>query len=448
MDAKVYTRGMPPTPLSRPSHRVVIVGGGAGGLELAAQLGRAHGPDCITLIDPRPFHIWKPSLHEAAAGTLDIHQEGLSYLMLAHMCDFTFVLGHMQGVDRARQTINVGAVPDAQGVPIIPERALPYDTLVLAIGSVSNFFDTPGAAEHAVTLDTTENAEQFRLTMLKAMIQVDQAKVHDPTARLNLTIVGGGATGVELAVELHEAGQVISAYGLPSFRPDRDLAITLIEGADRILAGLPEKLSQAAHARLGELGIKVETGRKVSAVTANSVKTADGAEFPALLCMWAAGIQGPQVLAALDLSLNRLRQLEVNERLETADPHVLAFGDCAAAPWSGHGCVPARAQAAHQQACYLMRKISSRVRMQPEPAAPFVYRNHGSLVSLGQGAGVGSLMGKLAGRGLFVSGTLARFMYMSLHLMHCRSVLGIWRTMSLMLARMLMRRTRPRVKLH
>lgn len=439
---------MPPTPSSRPLHRVVIVGGGAGGLELAAQLGRTYGPECVTLVDVRPFHIWKPSLHEAAAGTLDIHQEGLSYLMLAHLCRFKFVLGCLQSVDRAHQTINVGAVLDSDGQPVIPERAMPYDTLVLAIGSVSNFFDTPGAAEHAVTLDSTENAEQFRLTMLKAMIQVDQAKVHDPTARLNLVIVGGGATGVELAVELHEAGHVISAYGLPSFRPERDLAITVIEGAPRILSYLPEKLSRAAHARLTELEIKVETGRRVSEVMARSIKTSDGAEFASNLCMWAAGIQGPQVLATLDLPRTRIGQLEVNERLETSDPHVLAFGDCAAAPWKNHGTVPARAQAAHQQAAYLARKIGTRIRYQPEPTAPFTYHDHGSLVSLGQGAGIGSLMGKLAGRGLFVSGTLARLMYMSLHLMHHRVVLGVSRTLSLALARMLMRRTRPRVKLH
>jgi NADH dehydrogenase len=435
-------------PFHAPPHRVVIVGGGAGGLELAARLGRAHGPACVTLVDERPFHIWKPSLHEAAAGTLDIHQEGLSYLMLAHLCRFSFVLGRMQRVDRSNRTVSVQSVVDAAGVPIIPERALPYETLVLAIGSVSNFYGTPGAAEHAITLDSTENAEQFRLTLLKAMIQVDQAKVHDPTARLNIVIVGGGATGVELAVELHEASHVIGAYGLPSFQPERDLSITILEGAPRILAALPEKVAHAAHARLAELGIKVQAGRRVAEVTAQAVRTDDGTQFDAHLCLWAAGIQGPSVLRALDLPVNRIGQLEVNERLETPDPCVLAFGDCAAAPWKGHGAVPARAQAAHQQATYLARKIGLRIRALPEPSAGYVYKDHGSLVSLGQGAGVGSLMGKLAGRGLFVSGTLARIMYMSLHLMHHRALLGIWRTACLALGRVLLRRTRLRVKLH
>jgi len=279
-------------------------------------------------------------------------------------------------------------------------------------------------------------------------MQVEQAKRHDATTRLNLVIVGGGATGVELAVELHEAGHVVSAYELSNFNPDQDLAITLVEGAPRILSALPEKISRAAHARLTELGIKVETQCRVSEVTSHSVKTADGRQFDADLCMWAAGIRGPSILSTLGLPLNRLGQLEVSAYLETPDPHVLALGDCCAAPWTHDRVVPARAQAAHQQANYLTRKLTARIRDAKEPAQPYVYRDHGSLVSLGQTGSVGSLMGKLAGRGLFVSGTLARLMYMSLHLLHYKAVIGIFCTISLAMARLLMRRTRPRVKLH
>jgi NADH dehydrogenase len=439
---------MPTTRPSHPPHRVVIVGGGAGGLELAAQLGRVHGPACVTLVDVRAFHIWKPSLHETAAGTLDIHQEGMSYLMMAHRRRFSFVLGRMTSVDRGQRIINIDQVTDDDGEIVLPARAVPYDTLVLAVGSIANLQGTPGAAQHAVALECTKTAERFRLTLLKAMIQVDQAKPHDPTASLNVVIVGGGATGVELAVELHEAAQVLGAYGLPSFRPDRDMTITLLEGADRLLTSLPEGLARANHARLTELGIKVQTGCKVTEVTATSVKTAEGAEFPAGLCLWSADIQGPAVLAALDLPMNRCRQLEVDQRLETGDPRVLAFGDCAAVPWREHATVPASAQAAHQQAAYLVRKVGMRIRGLPDLAHPFVYRDRGSLLSLERGRGLRGLLGKLAGRGLFVSGTLARFMYMALHLSHHRVALGTCHTLSLALARMLMRRTRLRVKLH
>ena len=192
---------------------------------------------------------------------------------------------------------------------------------------------------------------------------------------------------------------------------------------------MPEKISQAATARLTELGIRVETSCRVAEVGADAVLTADGRQFPARLCMWAAGIQGPALLADLGLPLNKLGQLEVNERLETSDPHVLALGDCCAVPWRDGRSVPARAQAAHQQADYgqeARRPPARRARARGALRLP----DHGSLVSLGQDAGVGSLMGKLAGRGLFVSGTLARLMYMSLHLMHHKAVLGFSRTAS------------------
>ena len=339
------------------------------------------------------------------------------------------------------------AVADPQGQEVLPRRELGYDTLVLALGSTSSFFNTPGAAEHAVTLDSTENAEQFRLTMLKAMVLVDQAKVRDPSARLDLVIVGGGAAGVELAVELVEASHVVSAYGLPNFRAERDLAITLVEGAPRIPSALPEKISQAATARLTELGIRVETSCRVAEVGADAVLTADGRQFPARLCMWAAGIQGPALLADLGLPLNKLGQLEVNERLETSDPHVLALGDCCAVPWRDGRSVPARAQAAHQQADYLVKKLAARLRGAPSRGA---LRLPGS--RLAGVAGAGRRRGQpdgQAGR----TGTV-RKRYTGTPDVHepapdaPQGGAGLFAHRFLALARLLMRRTRPRVKLH
>src|ERR1700712_5401827 len=116
---------------------VLIVGGGAGGLELACKLGRKWGPERVALIDTGLFHIWKPSLHEVAAGTLDIHQEGLSYQMLAHDNSFTFIYGPMEGLDATAHEVVVGAVADP-GVEVLPQRRIAYQQLVLAIGSVSN----------------------------------------------------------------------------------------------------------------------------------------------------------------------------------------------------------------------------------------------------------------------------------------------------------------------
>ena len=433
----------------RALHKIVIVGGGAGGLELAAKLGRQFGPAHVTLVDQSDSHIWKPSLHEVAAGTLDIHREDLSYFMLARDCGFTFVLGEMKGLDRQGRTVQLKAVHDDHGNPVLPDRSVPYDTLVLAIGSKSNFFGTPGADEHAIALDSTAQAERFRLRLLHEFVTLNRRKAQADDGVLDIAIVGGGATGVELAAELVEACASLVFYGLNALDPRRDIRITLLEGAPRILSALPEKMSATAQRLLEERGIRIHTSVKVTRVNERSLLDSDGREYPADLCVWAAGIEAPAMLATLGLETSRNHQVVVDDRLQTADPSIFAMGDCAHAPWTGEARpLPARAQVAHQQATYLKAMLASRIRGECAPAQPFRFRDYGSLVSVGHTRGVGSLMGVLSGKSWFVEGLLARLMYMSLHLMHHRAVLGTMRTAALALGRLLMKRGAPRVKLH
>src|SRR5690606_20878500 len=146
-------------------HKVVIVGGGAGGLELAAKLGRKYGPNHVLLVDKDGGHIWKPSLHEVAAGTLDIHREGLSYFMLAKDCGFTFIFGEVQAIDREAKCLKLKPVFSNTHDEVFPARDIGYDTLVIAVGSKSNFFGTPGTAEFAIALDATDEAERIRLRL-------------------------------------------------------------------------------------------------------------------------------------------------------------------------------------------------------------------------------------------------------------------------------------------
>src|SRR3954467_6282613 len=120
--------------------KILVVGGGAGGLELACKLGRKWGPGRVALVDAKLFHIWKPSLHEVAAGTLDIHQEGLSYQMLAHDRGFSFVYGEMTALDAANKRIMVAPVTAADGEEVLPQREIGYGSLVMAVGSTSNYF--------------------------------------------------------------------------------------------------------------------------------------------------------------------------------------------------------------------------------------------------------------------------------------------------------------------
>ena len=428
---------------------IVIVGGGAGGLELACKLGRKLGPAKVMLVDSRLFHIWKPSLHEVAAGTLDVHQEGLSYQMLAHDNGFTFLYGAMTGLDAAQKTIKVGPIATLAGEAVLPERAVSYAQLVVAVGSVSNYFGVPGAEEHTISLNATEDAERFRLTLLKLLAVTEHKQADHRPGGLDVVIIGGGATGVELAAELREASWVYASYGFQHLQPRRDVRITLLEGAPRILAPLPERVSAAARRLLGERGIEVVTDCRVTAIDADKVTDKEGNTYPADLCVWAAGIRAPEFLSTLGLPVNKGGQIEVDAYLRVRGvPGVYAMGDCAACVDGDGKPVPPRAQAAHQQADYLLDAFVRDAAGKAGSGKPYRYRDYGSLVSFGQTTTVGSLMGSLKGLSWFVEGFFARTMYVSLHLLHHRAVLGSVRTGVLALARFLIKRSTPLVKLH
>lgn len=430
--------------------RIVIVGGGAGGLELACKLGRKLGREAVTLVERNLFHVWKPSLHEVAAGTLDIHQEGLSYEMLAHDNGFRFVFGPMTGLDTAAREVTVAAVRDEAGEELIPERRVPYDTLVLAIGSTSNYFGVPGAAEHTVSLNAPADAERFRLTMLRLLVAAERKRAAGEDAQVDIVIIGGGATGVELAAELREASVVHSHYGFRRIDPVRDVRISLLEGADRILSPLPEKVSDAAARLLRQRHVRIETGCRVASIGPTEVTDAQGRRFPADLVVWAAGIKAPRLLESLGLPTARNGAVLVGPDLRVeGHEDVFALGDCAYCPMDDGKPVPPRAQAAHQQASFLYDALFARARGdRGAPRGRYVYRDYGSLVSIGTRDSVGNLMGSLFPATWFVQGLLARWMYASLHLMHHRAVLGTVRTGVLALARFLVRRATPQVKLH
>ena len=421
---------------------IVIVGGGAGGLELAARLGRKlgrrQGRDRILLIDRSVFHLWKPSLHEVAAGTLDPRQEGLSYAILARRNHFSFQLGDMVGLDAATKTVSLGPVLDQTGVQLVPPRQIGFGTLVLATGCGSNFFATPGA-QYAHVLEQTRDAEQFQRQLLAAFTR----SAFSPGRQLSIVIVGAGATGVELSAELIEAHQLLS----PGFADEQQfrLDITLIEAAPRILASLPEKVSAKAQAVLEGKGVRVLVGLPVQALHADRV-SAGGQDIEADMIVWAAGIKAADANAKFGLATNALNQFVVDARLQTSADDIFAMGDCAACAW-GDRQVPARAQAANQEATYLAGLLLARLQGRRHDGS-FKYRDFGSLVSLGEKRGLGTLMGGLAGRNFLVEGLIAKGMYMSLHLLHHRAILGIGNTIVLALARLLQRRVSGRLKLH
>ena len=433
-------------------HRIVVVGGGAGGLELVTRLGNKlgrRGKAHITLIDKARRHLWKPLLHEIAAGSMDEDVHAIDYLAQAYWHGLVYRAGAMTGIDRHRRRVQVAPFLDAEGKLVTQAHEVAYDTLVIAIGSLTNDFATPGVKAHAIALETADDAARFHSRLVNALIRAHTQSEPLAPEQLQVAIIGAGATGTELAAELHKTTRQLVAYGLDRIDPDKHITIRLIEAAPRILPQLPERLGQAAVKLLEGLKVCVTTGTPVAEVLGNGVRLADGSFTPAELVVWAAGVKAPDVLQDLGgLETNRLNQLIVHSTLQTTrDDAIFAIGDCAACPWPGHDQpVPPRAQAAHQQASHLSRQLPRRIAGQP--LATWHYRDFGSLVSLGHYSTVGNLMGKLVGGNLFVEGLFAGLMYKSLYKLHQLALHGPTKVLLETLARLITRRTEPHVKLH
>jgi len=429
--------------------RIVIVGGGAGGLELATALGKKlgrKGKATITLVDRNPTHLWKPLLHEVATGAMDSSVDEVSYRALARQHHFQFVIGDFAGLDRAQKKLTLRPIHDDHGEIVLPERHIAYDYLVLAIGSITNDFNIPGIAENCIFLDNPDQARRFQRAFMNCLMKADNQREHDQDARVNIAIVGGGATGVELSAELVNAVETVRDYGFRHMEPAM-LSITLLEAGPALLPALPERLSLDTRKELEALGVQVRLNARVIRGEPHTLVTEDGEKLHGDLMVWAAGVKGPEIMTQLDgLQLHGNRQLQIHDTLQSIDdPAIFALGDCAACP-QGNKYVPPRAQSAHQMASHLVRNL--RLAMTGSPLRSFRYVDHGSLVSLSSYSAVGTLMGSLSKGSLRVEGRLARLMYVSLYRMHQIAIHGWPRGLLIVLTDRLHRAFRPKLKLH
>ena len=437
-------------------HKIVIVGGGAGGLELATRLGKAYGRGnkvIVTLVDKNRTHIWKPKLHEIASGSMDFGDHEVDYMAQAHWNHFTFRIGELKGLDRANKTIDLFPYLDSDGSPVTPIQQIEYDTLVVCVGSLSNDFGTQGVKEFALKLETQHDAKQFHSKMVNACIRAHHQKEVIHKRQLHVAIIGAGATGVELAAELHRTTREVVAFGLDRIDPEKDIKVSLIEAAERILPALQPRFSLATEDLIKKLGVQVFTSSKVMEVMSNGIRLADGRVLESELVVWAAGVKAPDFLKDLGgLETNRINQLVVLDTLQTTrDIDIFALGDCAACPCPDEdggrgGIVPPRAQAAHQQASHLFEQIKRR--LSKKSLRPYRYKDFGSLVSLGKFSTVGNMMGGLIGKNLMIEGYFAKLMYLSLYKLHELAIHGFIKTSLYTFARMITKQTNPTVKLH
>ena len=429
--------------------RIVVIGGGAGGLELMSRLGRSLGKSGqadLTLIDGNATHVWKPLYHELATGTLNSNLDEVSFQGHASNHHYRFVRGFMAGLDREARQVKLAPLCDDEGQTILPGRVVEYDYLVIALGSVANDFGIEGVAEHCHFIDTAHQARRFRDRMLDTFLRINNVGGGEQP-ELTVNIVGGGATGVEVAAELTRAADMLHTYGYTDLEHSR-LHIRLIEMNERILPPLSEKVSRSAHHDLEKLDINVLINTSVKKVTASGLYTDSDEFLPADLNIWAAGIKAPDFLSELGLSVDDKSQaINVHQTLQSIDDErIFALGDCAACPQGEDGRAPPTAQSARQQAKHLAKMLPRLLK--GETLANFEFRDRGSLVAIADYDAVGRLGPGLAKRGVFVEGLLARFAYASLYRMHQITIHGFSRTLMTMIADSFNYYLKPRMKLH
>jgi len=428
--------------------KIVVVGGGAGGLELATKLGNTLGKKQhahITLIDRNTSHLWKPLLHEIAVGTMDEGVDAVSYRGHAINNHFYFRVGTLIDIDRAHKQVVLAPMQDDDGIEFLPSTRIDYDYLVIALGSTSNDFNTPGIKDNCIFLDSATQAHKFRNKLLNQLLRIQ--RLPSDNNEMRIAIVGGGATGVELSAELHHAVADIHNYGFDEVTSSQ-LKVTLIEAGARILPALPERISASAHNELVKLNVDVKLNTMITSASSQGLYTKDGDLIPADLMVWAAGIKVPDFMANIaGLETNRINQLHVNQFLQTTrDENIFALGDCAQFISADGSRVPPRAQSAHQMASTCYKNL--RALLNNKSLTPYIYTDHGSLVNLASYSTVGSLMGNLGKGTVFIEGKLARLVYVSLYRMHQVAIYGIVKTGLVMLAGRINRWLRPRLKLH
>ncbi len=427
--------------------RIVVVGGGAGGLELATRLGHDFGKKSdfdIALVDRSQTHIWKPLLHEVATGSIDINIDGINYYAHAVKHYYKFKLGTVSKVDPKEQTITLDSISDDKKNTVLPKRIISYDILIMAVGSISDDFGTPGVSKHCYFLDSHRQAERFQQALLTHFMRLNYGNNH-PT--LKMAIVGGGATGVELSAELFHVADLLKVYGMPDMSSKR-LNVQLIEAGDRILPALPERIASKAYKELNRLGVTISENTRVVRANDEGFQADDEKIIKADLMIWAAGVKAPEFINKIEgFEITRNNQILVKGNLQTENfDNIYAIGDCCACKQENGSFVPPRAQSAHQMASLVYENIKAS--FNNRELKSYVYKDYGSLVNLSRYSTVGNLMGNMMGKSVFVEGRIARFVYISLYRLHLIAIHGWCKATVIMVAQKIGKVVKPKLKLH
>ena len=374
-------------PDRRGRHRVVIVGGGFAGLYAAKQLG--IDPEiAVTLVDRRNFHLFQPMLYQVATGALspgEIAQPLRS--ILRKQRNTTVILGEAIGLDPERRLVLM-----SDGGPI------PYDSLIVATGAHHSYFGHEDWARYARGLKTLEDATEIRRRVLIAFEAAErEADTELREEWMTFVLVGGGATGVELAGSLGEIARDTLRRDFRSIDP-RDARIILVEAMDRVLPTYPVDRSASAKKQLERLGVQVRLKTKVMAIDDHGVTVAVGEGdaatsevIPARTVLWGAGVItasfARKVAEATGTETDRAGRVIVDPELAIpGHPEIFVVGDAAVEPWKPDRATPGVAQGAMQGGIHAARTI--RRRILGRPTEPFRYSNHGDVAVIGRASGV------------------------------------------------------------
>jgi len=435
----------PSTPAGRAP--IVVVGGGAAGLELVTRLARDRktlGRE-VVLVDRGLAHIWKPRLHEIATAMQS--QSSAENSFVGHATDhhYRFEPGVLLDVDPAANQIVLDELVTADGAEVLPRRRIAYSTLVLALGSEENDFGTPGARAHCLFLNTPEQAGRIRDALLAGAFRVARGR----RSSLSIVVVGGGATGVELAAEIKHA---IDAFRV--HEPELDagaIRLTIVEASNRLLGPNPPEVSEYAAASLRARDVDLVLGERVIRVDADGLQLGSGRRLDTQLCIWTAGIRGPRAFEEMPaLPRTRASRVEVDGWLRCRGlPNVYAIGDCAEwiDPALGRA-APYTAQVASAQAKYLAQALRSQAI--GKPVRPFSFESAGAIVSLADRGAAGNLTSRFGRRSRehLVQGFSAQLLYSLLYRRHEFAILGWRRAFARVLTDWLGRAWQPDIKLH
>lgn len=377
-----------------PRPRVVIVGGGFGGLAAAKALRRADAD--VTVVDRRNHHLFQPLLYQVA--TAGLSGPDIAHpirRILKHQRNTRVLMADVKSVDRARRVL------------VLADGELGYDALILAPGAVDQWFGHDDWAEHAPGLKSLEDALEMRSRMLRAFEAAERES--DPIKRaawLTFVVVGGGPTGVELAGTIAEVARTTMAQDFRNFDP-KTARVLLVEGLDRVLQAFPPELSAKAKRQLEALGVEVVLGRRVEAIDANGIQLGNE-RIATRTVLWAAGVRASPLLATLGVALDRGGRVPVRDDLSIdGDDRVFVVGDGAAIVSEGKP-VPGVAPAAMQMGKHAGDNVVRLLR--GEPRQPFRYVDKGSLATIGRKSAVADF-------GRFrCSGFLAWFLWLAIHI--------------------------------